>query len=193
MTRDPSWSKVDLTKKGYDMDANYIALADEFATESHKGQTRRGGSPYIEHPKRVAYNVSKYAEVDANFEVLVVAALLHDTVEDCGVTIAEINMLFGPKVALIVDWLTTDDVEKSKVGKKVYLAEKMKKMPTEALLVKLCDRLDNVSDLDTADNPKWVEKYKSETNYILDELETQRIADSRVQRLMIDIRRKVTG
>ena len=87
------------------------------------------------------------------------------------VTYEELIKEFNKETADLVMELTSDKSGIDSMGKGPYLVSKMNKMSPNALLIKLADRLDNVSDFVKA-NPKWVEKYKAETNYILDHLKT---------------------
>src|SRR5436190_17681088 len=76
--------------------------AYNFALEAHNGQMRESGDPYIVHPVDAAITVAGM-NMDAPS---IAAALLHDVVEDCGVTAEEIAKLFGDEVAHIVDGVT---------------------------------------------------------------------------------------
>lgn len=144
-----------------------------FATAKHKGQVRKGdGRPYILHPMSVLMRLYKAKESD-NMPLLMVACILHDTVEDCGVTLDQIAKKFGYHVAGLVEELTLDKSKYETVGKSKYLAEEMIKMSSYALCIKLCDRLDNISDMKSMDR-EFVKKYISETKYILDRLEKDR-------------------
>jgi len=151
-----------------------------FATEKHKGQTRfNSGEPYINHPIAVAAIVKKYPH---NNEMLV-AGYLHDTLEDTNTTYEEIEKEFGKKVADLVLELTNDEAQMNAKGKAEYLLDKMNRMSTEALIIKLADRLHNVSDFDTA-KPKWRTKYKLQTETILDGLKN---LNATQQKLVKDI------
>jgi len=100
------------------------------------------------------------------------AALLHDTVEDCeDVSLQEIAEKFGYYVAALVDELTSDEKEIKKLGKTEYLKNKMAKMSSYGLVIKLSDRLDNVKDLNTT-SETFQKKYTKETLEILDHLES---------------------
>ena len=152
-------------------DSDLIKQAEDFATERHKGQTRKfSGEPYINHPKAVAQLVSDFGG-DAE---MVTAAWLHDVVEDTGTSIEEIEDLFGNNVAGYVLELTHDIKDKSKKGE--ILADRMNEMSQGALLIKLCDRLNNVSDFETA-KPSFVAKYKPETEYILSHLKSPNLKE----------------
>lgn len=136
----------------------------EFATIKHKGQFRKDGSDYITHPIRVADNVKKY--VKNNLKLLVVAAYLHDTLDETATTYEELCDEFGIEVANIVLELTTDNKLKNELGKTKYLQIKMKDMKDDALDLKLCDRLDNICDSINADS-NFRRKYINETINII--------------------------
>lgn len=152
---------------------NYISenlkKAIEYAIEMHEGQKRRNGSPYIKHPLSVAKNVLKYKK-SKNLEILLISACLHDTLEDTEATYYDIIQQFGPQVASIVLELTTDQDMKNVLGKERYLAIKMKNMSSWALVIKLCDRLDNISDLSKCTEKTFKTKYINETIGILNYL-----------------------
>lgn len=124
-----------------------VRKAYNYASEKHKNQTRKTGEAYIMHPLRVAKFIAEWGlESD-----VVVAALLHDIVEDCNTPISEIEEEFGSNVAKMVDALTAvnSDLEKAK-GKTKEEIDKMsdarliRKVDETALLIKAADRLDNL-------------------------------------------------
>lgn len=129
-----------------------IKRAYHFAEEMHAGVTRGTGEPYIQHPLRVARSVAEWgAESD-----VIMAALLHDVVEDCDVTLAEIEELFDSSVADIVDAVTAlsdKDFDYAthtltKAQKDILSDAKLQsKMNSKALLVKIADRIDNLNTL----------------------------------------------
>lgn len=137
-----------------------------FANKKHEGQTRNDKTPYIMHPIRVAKYVSKYKE-SKELPMLISCAYLHDTLEDTNTTFYDLCDNFGPEVAHIVKELTTEENMKNKLGKQEYLSYKMVDMTSWALVVKLCDRLDNVTDLANT-GEKFRLKYMNETLGILD-------------------------
>jgi len=108
------------------------------ALNSHAGQMRDEGTPYILHPIRVALVLSE--ELRLYSSDLTCAALLHDVIEDSDVTREEVEAEFGDTVARIV-WLLTKLPEVSLPG---YLAAIEKASDIKAPVVKLCDRLDNL-------------------------------------------------
>lgn len=91
--------------KGYDK----MDLAYEFARLKHSGQTRLDGSPYINHPVKVAELVKEKFNISPVINELITVSYLHDVVEDTNVSIEEIKDRFGPFVASIVLELTSDE------------------------------------------------------------------------------------
>lgn len=138
-----------------------IEKALEFAKEAHLNQIRADGTPYINHPIKVAENVKKYIK-SKEIDNLIICALLHDTLEDTNTTYYDIANNFGYLVASIVLELTNDNEIKNLLGKTRYLQIKMKNMTNWALNIKLCDRLNNVMDLESA-TTTFQEKYTIET------------------------------
>ncbi len=165
-------------------------LADdalEFATKAHSGQYRRNGKEYIEHPKAVAAHVKRVKPQSHKIDTLQAAAYLHDTREDTPTTDAEILQQFGPEVLTLVHELTSDEHELERLGKTAYLKKKFSGISSWALVIKLADRLDNVSDLEDA-NPEWARKYVQQTQEILVYLEQNRMLTKTQQRLVDEIR-----
>ncbi|MEM9490507.1 MAG: bifunctional (p)ppGpp synthetase/guanosine-3',5'-bis(diphosphate) 3'-pyrophosphohydrolase [Myxococcota bacterium] len=129
-------------------DLDTIRRAYEFAAKAHEGQTRRSGDPYVTHPVSVASIITEL-KLDVPS---VCAGLLHDAVEDTSATIDELTELFGREVAFLVDGVT-------KLGKLPFSsredrqAENFRKMllamarDIRVILLKLCDRLDNMRTL----------------------------------------------
>lgn len=142
----------------------------EYATKMHKGQYRKDGREYITHPIKVAKYVRKFKE-SSNIEVLIAAAYLHDTIEDTKATYYDIVNQFGAEIANLVLELTTDEDLKNEIGKTKYLEIKMKNMSSWALVIKLCDRLANICDLENVEK-EFRKKYIKETieilNYVTD-------------------------
>ena len=142
-----------------------------FAIKAHSGQNRKGdGRPYILHPFSVMQKIFNNKQ-SKNMYLLATAAILHDTVEDVDwVTNEVIYEMFGPHVASLVAELTLDKSQYEKIGKKEYLAQELNHMSSYALAIKLCDRLDNLSDLNTMDK-NFREYYIKQTEYILSKLD----------------------
>ena len=163
-------------------------FAREFALEAHAGQFRSGGSPYFEHPERVAKLVRRYKGDSHEIESLVAAAYCHDTLEDTDVTYYDLVNTFDYCVASLVMELTTNPEMKNGVGNKSkYLAYKLKHMTDWALVIKLCDRYDNLSDMRGC-TPGWCAKYCNETIYILDYLEKERQLTPTQSAIIVDLR-----
>ena len=133
-----------------------ILKALEFAKEKHKNQIRKvSKAEYVTHPIAVSYLLASYKK-SKNMEYLLCAALLHDTLEDTDTTIEEIKDIFGEFVSNLVVELTSDPNEIKNIGKNEYLKNKLLKISSYALTIKLVDRLSNILD-----NP--TDKYKSDT------------------------------
>ena len=138
-------------------DTSLIVRAAETATVAHAGQLRRSGEPYITHPIAVAGIVADLG-LDA---MTVAAALLHDAVEDTGVTTEVIDRDFGPSVALIVDGVTKLDRLQFD-SKEAQQAATVRKMLVamasdwRVLIIKLADRLHNMRTLSVM--PEWKQR-----------------------------------
>jgi len=133
---------------------NNVEHATAYATEAHAGQVRKYvNEPYAEHPKRVAARV---ALVPGMSEAAVIAALLHDVVEDTDRTLAEIEALYGPEVALLVDALTDKYTPEShpdlnRKARKALEAVRLATIPHAAKVIKMADIVDNLVGTDPAD------------------------------------------
>lgn len=138
-----------------------IVQAQIFATNAHMGQKRRNnGEDYVNHCIRVANTCGLYTEN----ETIIIAAMLHDTLEDTTTTKRELMTLFGVDVCSLVCSLTNDVEEMEKLGgKREYLASRINQLPVDALLIKLADRLDNISDLG---NDEKSQLYRDQTRYV---------------------------
>jgi (p)ppGpp synthase/HD superfamily hydrolase len=159
----------------------------KFAQDAHDGVSRKfSGVPYFEHVRWVFKLLKKF---DTR-EELGAAALLHDVVEDCDISIEEIRKEFGERVANLVSELTSNEEMKGLMGKQEYLLDKMYTMSDDALIIKLCDRLQNLSD-HYRSNYKFLQKYYLETQYILDGLVKNRDLKSTHTRI-IDLIRGMT-
>jgi (p)ppGpp synthase/HD superfamily hydrolase len=166
-----------------------VRKARDFAEKKHQGQTRRDGTPYFVHPTRVADNVKKYKQSE-ELPSLIAAAFMHDTIEDGNATVLEIKELFGDLVADLVHELTSDEEEKSKLGKKNYLIQKTLGMSNYALYIKLCDRLDNLRDMKTQ-NKEFRERYIDETSAIINSLIANRKLTNSQKKLINQIQKKL--
>lgn len=140
-----------------------IKNALRFAEQKHRGQTRSGGEPYVNHVIRVALEVARH-DVP---QMLIAATLLHDVSEDCGVSNDEIKKLFGEQVASWVDELTNKYSDHTPPEEKnAATAAQMARLSMGATLVKLCDRLDNLNDCEGW-KPQRIARYCENTEVML--------------------------
>lgn len=124
-------------------DISVFVKACQFASEKHKTQKRKNkeGTPYINHPLEVANYISEVGKVYDT--VPLVAAVLHDTVEDTDATYEELVSVFGKEIADVVMELS-DDKSLPKLTRKKLQAEHAKSISHSAKLVKICDKISNV-------------------------------------------------
>lgn len=153
--------KSNLTKEDKEM----IRQAYEIAVQAHSKQRRKSGEPYILHPIEVARIC---AEEIGLGPTAVVAALLHDVVEDTDVSLDDIRKQFGDKICRLVDGLTKLD---SSYNSENPQAENFKKVlstlnsDVRVVLIKMADRLHNMRTLGSMKREKQL-KIASETSYI---------------------------
>jgi len=134
-----------------------VLKAIKYADRRHKGQTRHGsGLPYVTHPIAVSYLLAKY-KVSRHLEELLAACILHDVLEDTDTTFVKLAKEFTPLVASLVGELTNDKDEMARVGKLAYQTKKMLGMSNWGLVIKLVDRIHNISD---RPKPRMVEDTK---------------------------------
>ncbi|NKE68335.1 bifunctional (p)ppGpp synthetase/guanosine-3',5'-bis(diphosphate) 3'-pyrophosphohydrolase [Ramlibacter sp. RBP-2] len=144
-------------------EAEQVRRAYRFADEAHLGQIRASGEPYITHPIAVA---AQCAEWKLDVQALM-AALLHDAIEDCGVTKPQLIERFGPAVAELVDGLTKLD-KLQFTTREENQAESFRKMllamarDVRVILIKLADRTHNMRTLADVPREKWA-RISSET------------------------------
>src|SRR6476619_8134816 len=133
-----------------------VRQAYRFADEAHLGPLRANGEPYITHPIAVAAQCAEW-KLDAQ---ALMAALLHDAIEDCGVTKPELIERFGAPVAELVDGLTKLDKLQFNTREESQ-AESFRKMllamarDVRVILIKLADRTHNMRTLDDVPREKW--------------------------------------
>jgi guanosine-3',5'-bis(diphosphate) 3'-pyrophosphohydrolase len=131
-----------------------VLKAAHFAAEKHSGQRRKGATaePYINHPLEVAELVSGALAVpDTN---LVIAALLHDTIEDAGVTKEELAQAFGADVAELVAELT-DDKSLPRAERKRLQVVNAPKKSVRAAVVKIADKMSNLRGILSSPPTDW--------------------------------------
>jgi guanosine-3',5'-bis(diphosphate) 3'-pyrophosphohydrolase len=161
----------DLLKGAYqsisDTEKKEIRKAFDIALEAHSSQRRKTGEPYIFHPIAVAKIVAYEIGLDTTS---IIAALLHDVVEDTDYTLEDIERLFGENVARIVNGLTKISHLKKDQDASVQ-AENFRKMlltlndDVRVILIKIADRLHNMQTMDAMPHDKQL-KISSETLYI---------------------------
>ena len=144
----PLLDVIQSNERNYDYDK--INRAYEYAAKMHEGQFRQSGEPYVSHPVAVAAIVAGLGlDTDS-----IVAALLHDTVEDCAdkTNLNAISSMFGAEVAMLVDGLTKI-IQVQLADKEEAHIENIRKMllamnkDIRVIFIKLCDRLHNMRTL----------------------------------------------
>ena len=141
------------------LDTQRLFNAFTFADNAHSGQLRKDGSPYITHPLAVAEIVADL-ELDTDS---IIAALLHDCIEDTGVTHEEIAKLFGAPVAELVEGVTKL-TRVQYTSKEEEQMENLRKMlmamakDIRVILIKICDRLHNMRTMEYQSPRKQKEK-----------------------------------
>lgn len=174
-----------------------------FAKEAHKDQVRKFiNLPYFDaHVSKVNGIVKRYT----TDEDILCASLLHDVLEDCFDNMEQgyqiIVEQFGTRIADLVVEVTSigDEIDHDYDGSKTkYLTQKMIKMSSDALIIKLADRLQNISDAFTA-SPKFrlknihIARYTNETIDIINDLERSRTFNRIHLRLILDIKYKLNN
>ncbi len=146
-----------------------IIKAAQFANEAHKGQIRKyTGRPYITHPLRVA---GRAALLEKATEEKVAAAWLHDTVEDCKITLDQIEELFGETVRQYI-WELTNPSKGStlpRADRKEMDRRHLRVVSDEAKCIKLLDRIDNLGEAANAPSD-WLELYLKESDLLRQEI-----------------------
>lgn len=137
-------------------DIELVRKAYKFADEAHLGQLRKNGEPYITHPIAVATQCTEW-KLDAQ---ALMAALMHDVMEDCGVTKSDLIEKFGSSVAELVDGLTKLDKLEFNTREENQ-AESFRKMllamarDVRVILIKLADRTHNMRTMSDMPREKW--------------------------------------
>lgn len=178
-----------------------VKPAKKLATKAHKGVYRRGKDKdgnkvdYITHPETVV-DIVRTVKQSKYISALVAAAYLHDVPEDTEITLDDIRDYYGDSVLnmktedidkdnilelvlSLIDELTSNEEKIKKMGKTKYLSEKMLKMSSWALVIKLADRLHNVNDIrkkmgGSPSDVRWAKKYANQTKDIIEHLKKGR-------------------
>ena len=151
-TMEECYLKLEETIRAYNPGANFaqIRAAYEYAAAAHEGQKRKDGSPFVSHPLAVAQIVAEELRLDSES---IMAALLHDTIEDTSATHEDVARLFSPTVADLVEGVskltrvqfTSKAQEQMENLRKMLLA--MSK-DIRVILVKISDRLHNMRTME---------------------------------------------
>ena len=150
-------------------DKKLIEDAFDFSQAAHVGQLRKyTGDKYFSHCSSAAMKVH-YVGGSA---VQIAAALLHDTVEDTEVTLEDIQVRFGQKVASLVEWLTdvSTPEDGNRAARKKLDREHLAEAPPEAKTIKLADLIDNTSSIVTH-APEFAKVYMAEKKLLLEVLQ----------------------
>ena len=150
-----------------DDDKKIIRKAFDVAVDAHKDQRRKSGEAYIFHPIAVAKIVARDIGLGATS---IAAALMHDVVEDTDITVQDIEKMFNPKIAQLVEGLTK--IAKVKTDQEISMqAENFRKMlltlndDVRVIIIKIADRLHNMQTMGSMADYKQA-KIASETLYI---------------------------
>lgn len=173
------------------LDFSLIDKAIYWVKKYHDGQFRKTGEPFYSHPLEVAYIVSDY-----NLKTdVIVTSILHDIVEDTIVTIEMILYTFGSRISEMVDRLTRDRPDGTKLSVKEILNNAYQLKDKEVLLIKLFDRLHNMQTIGDMSVEK-AEKITNETliNFVLlSEYLQITYTAKRIQQLCIKNRKDLTS
>jgi (p)ppGpp synthase/HD superfamily hydrolase len=132
------------------LDFDLINKAISWAKKYHDRQFRKSGEPFYTHPLEVAYMLSEYKLTTD----MIVTAILHDIVEDTKVTAGMILDEFGRRIETMVDRLTRDRPDGSKLSVEEILDNAYEKGDKEVLLIKIIDRLHNIQTIDAMSDKK---------------------------------------
>jgi GTP diphosphokinase / guanosine-3',5'-bis(diphosphate) 3'-diphosphatase len=142
-------------------DAEKLMRAASYAAQKHRAQRRKGADadPYINHPLQVAALLAEVGKV-TDTDILI-AALLHDVVEDTDTTPEELEKIFGSRaVGFVME--VTDDQDLSKAERKRMQVEHAPHLSREAKQIKIADKYSNIADI--IDNPphNWSDERRAE-------------------------------
>jgi (p)ppGpp synthase/HD superfamily hydrolase len=158
------------------LDFELINKAIYFAKEYHTGQFRKSGEPFYTHPLEVAYIVSDY---NLKTEVIV-TSILHDILEDTEATESMLAEAFGSRIAEMVDRLTRDRSDGSKLSVEQVLRNAWFQNDKEVVLIKIVDRIHNISTVNYL-SPEKQKEQVTETikNFLIfaEELSLHEVSD----------------
>ena len=133
---------------------NRLLAAIAFAAHKHRDQRRKdaAASPYINHPIALANVLANEGGIDD--ERVLIAAILHDTIEDTETTVDELRAVFGDQVASVVLEVTDDKLLEKSVRKQLQI-EHAPHISLQAKLVKLADKISNLRDILASPPADW--------------------------------------
>ena len=135
---------------------NLVLKATQFAALKHCDQRRKDGkTPYIIHPISVAMILAESGGIEE--PVILSAALLHDTLEDTDTSAHELDKNFGSRVRIIVEELTDNDMLTFSQRKQMQI-DNAPYLSKDATLVRIADKISNVSDVIENPPPEWNQK-----------------------------------
>ena len=152
MTLEMQYQHLEDTIRAYNPGANFdqIRAAFDFAETAHNGQLRKDGSPFVTHPLAVAQILAEELHLDSES---IMAALLHDTIEDTSATHADIARLFSPTIADLVEGVSkltrvhyTSKAEEQMENLRKMLMAMAKDI--RVILIKISDRLHNMRTME---------------------------------------------
>ena len=161
MTLQEQYDQLEKTIRGYNAAADFdqIRAAFEYADKCHEGQKRKSGEPYIIHPLAVAQIVADQ-KLDSES---IIAALLHDVIEDTEATHEDVARLFSPTIANLVEgvskltriqYATKEDEQMENLRKMLFAMSK----DIRVILIKISDRLHNMRTMEYQSPPKQKQK-----------------------------------
>src|SRR5215204_115042 len=138
-----------------------LLQAASFAAKKHRYQKRKGNDaePYVNHPLEVANLLANVGKID-DYDVLI-AAVLHDTIEDTQTTSEELTALFGAQVCGYV-LEVTDDKSLPKAERKQKQIEHAPHLSAAAKQIKLCDKISNITDVTNKPPADWDQQRRLE-------------------------------
>jgi guanosine-3',5'-bis(diphosphate) 3'-pyrophosphohydrolase len=161
------------------LDFNIINKAIHWARKYHGTQMRKSGEPYYTHPLEVAYIISEHTIPTTN---LIVVSILHDIIEDTEVTAGMILDNFGWRIAKMVDALTRDRPDGTKLSVAEIINNAIEKGDKEVLLIKVMDRVHNLQNIKYLKKEKQISTAKESLDDIL--LATTYLKDINIESML---------
>jgi (p)ppGpp synthase/HD superfamily hydrolase len=146
------------------LDFELINKAIHWARKYHGEQMRKSGEPYYTHPLEVAYLIAKHTKTTTN---VMVSSILHDIIEDTEVTAGMILDNFGWRIAEMVDALTRDRPDGTKLSVEDIINNAIKKDDKEVLLIKVMDRMHNLQNIKYMKKEKQISTARESLDNIL--------------------------